>query len=192
MARPIYQLKPVNDTPDQPVGILLPMNKSADRYEYSLTALSGSQVPHGQQYNQGARGGGSVFAQSYSTEEQAISNLINLLLTFKGERVMQPEFGTNIRRSVFEQNTEALQDFLGLEIKSAIKRWLPYIVVNEVAADRAVDKHMVYIVIAFRVTSTGANLVMNLMAEENRIVVTDIEVDNSVTSLQQVGTFGTY
>ena len=27
MARPIYQLKPVNDTPDQPVGILLPMNK---------------------------------------------------------------------------------------------------------------------------------------------------------------------
>ena len=105
---------------------------------------------------------------------------------------MQPEFGTNIRRSVFEQNTEALQDFLSQDIKTAIKRWLPYIVVNEVAADRAVDKHIIYIVIAFRVTSSGANLVINLMADENKIVVTDLEQDNSVTSLQQIGTFGTY
>ena len=192
MARPIYQLKPINDTPDQAVGILLPMNKSADRYEYSLTALSGSLVPRGQQYDQGARGGGSVFAQSYSTEDQAISNLINLLLTFKGERVMQPDIGTNIRASIFEQNTEALQDFLSQDIKAAIKRWLPYIIVSEVVAERAIDQHIVYIVIAFRVTAAGANLVINLMANENKIVVTDLEQDTSTTSLQQVGTFGTY
>ena len=47
--------------------------------------------------------GPAVFNSSYQTKEQVKSNLINLLLTDPGERLMQPNFGIGIRRFLFEQ-----------------------------------------------------------------------------------------
>jgi hypothetical protein len=46
-------------------------------------------------------GGNPLFKLSYTTEEQALSNLKNLLLTRKGERPFQPLFGTNIYSILF-------------------------------------------------------------------------------------------
>ena len=37
------------------------------------------------------RGNGGFFAQSYQTSEQVKSNIKNLILTRKGERIMQPD-----------------------------------------------------------------------------------------------------
>ena len=45
---------------------------------------------------------GGAFAVNYTTLNQAKSNLINLILTKKGERLMQPEFGCDIWRILFE------------------------------------------------------------------------------------------
>ena len=47
-------------------------------------------------------GGTPIFKSSYTTEEQTLSNLKNLLLTRKGERPFQPEFGTEIYSLLFE------------------------------------------------------------------------------------------
>jgi phage baseplate assembly protein W len=189
MARTVYQYQPVNDTPDVSIGILLPMNKSADRYDYKLTAISGSTAAAGQQYNNAAQDGGSVFALSYSTDQQAISNLQNLLLTSKGERYMQPDFGTRIRESIFQQNTEALQDYLPESLTADIQRWLPYITINDVLVNRRVDSHAVDIQVRFKITNYGANLTINIMADENRVVLTDISADEDA-GLVAVGTFG--
>jgi len=70
---------------------------------------------------------GNLFDLSYSTEEQVLSNLKNLLLTNRGERIMQPFFGTDIRKSLFNQNTEELKEQIAIEISEAISFWLPYI-----------------------------------------------------------------
>jgi hypothetical protein len=37
-----------------------------------------------------------VFNSTYTTDAQALANLKNLLLTYKGERLFQPNFGTNL------------------------------------------------------------------------------------------------
>ena len=191
MARPIYQYQPVNETPDVAVGILLPMDKSSPAYNTDLIAISGSSLAPGYHYDSGKKGGSSVFAQSFTTEEQAISNLKNLLLTWKGERYMQPDFGTHIRETVFKQNTQAMVDFLNETLKEDIARWLPYIVVNDIVIVRYSDTHTIDIQIQFQIGATGANLVINIMANENEIKIINITPDTSTSELVQVGSYGT-
>jgi len=189
--RPIYQYQPVRETPDTPVGLLLPLNKASDAYSDALNAISGSAASIGQLYNAGSSGGASVFAQSYSTEEQAISNLINLLLTWKGERYMQPNFGTIIRKAVFEQNVEGFADTLRESLMEDVEYWLPYIDVSDIIITRHPDEYQIMISFHFQVGSQGANLVINILADENAVVLTDIsQIEPKSLALQQVSSFG--
>jgi phage baseplate assembly protein W len=176
MARTIYQYKPINDTPDVAIGILLPFNKSAAR-RVETNDISG--------YSNNASSGGSVFVSSYTTEEQSISNFKNLLLTSKGERLMQPNFGTRIKESLFEQNTESLSDFLSTSLRDDIELWLPYIIIDSIDVIR--NEYTIEISIHFRVTETGANLVINILASENAVVVSNVAPSTNV-QLVAVGT----
>jgi hypothetical protein len=47
----------------------------------------------------GVCGTDQLFNQTYSTKDQTKSNLINLLLTNKGERILNPEFGSDLKIS---------------------------------------------------------------------------------------------
>jgi len=75
-----------------------------------------------------------------TTLSQAGSNLRNLLLTNKGERVGQPTFGADLLLVLFEPMSENLLDRLEESINEAIAEWLPYISVNnlEIQADENV------------------------------------------------------
>jgi phage baseplate assembly protein W len=79
------------------------------------------------------RGGKSkAFEVSYLTIEQAKSNIRSLLLTNEGERVMQPLFGCNLRKLVFEPLTPALVTKMRKIIEEKTKYWLPYIVIDNI------------------------------------------------------------
>ena len=73
-----------------------------------------------------------LFGRTQTTLEQAGSNIKNLLLTAKGERVMQPDFGSRLRDLLFEQYTEDLEERIAEEIQEAMSTWLPYIVISSV------------------------------------------------------------
>lgn len=102
-----------------------------------------------------------LFNLSKTTEEQAISNYINLLLTRKGERVMQPEFGVGLMNYIFEQNTDVMNIMLQNEIDNQSAFWLPYIINDDISIRRSIDnldnEHAINIIIKFRVFETGAN-----------------------------------
>ena len=53
-----------------------------------------------------------TFATNYTTLNQAKDNLKNLILTRKGERLMQPRFGTIIWDLLFEPLTEQLKNLI--------------------------------------------------------------------------------
>lgn len=81
---------------------------------------------------------GNLFDLSYSTEQQVLSNVKNLILTNRGERVMQPRFGTNIRKSLFNQNTDDIKEQIAFEITDAIGFWLPYVNVTDLKVELVV------------------------------------------------------
>lgn len=59
-------------------------------------------------------------------------DLIQLILTNPGERVMLPTYGTSLRNLLFEPNTDILIERAKQAITSAIQIWEPRIVVNSI------------------------------------------------------------
>ena len=79
------------------------------------------------------------FDQSFTTLDAAKSNLRNLLLTMKGERLMQPNFGTDLMKLVFEQDDGTLIDRIRTTIITAVDFWLPYLNLNTVEVNNNVE-----------------------------------------------------
>ena len=195
MARKIYQYKPIKETINQGVGILLPMNKSAHGNNSQFNALLGQSATGslGQNYKDGVRSGGSVFALSYSTEEQALSNLKNLLATNRGERFMQPKFGTRIREAIFEPNTTDLREFLNSTIQEALDLWLPYIDIVQLELKRNIDQHTLAIKLTVNISEREANKVIIIFLSEDAIQIVDDQstgITDDELVLTQTDTFG--
>ena len=74
-----------------------------------------------------------VFNQTYTNTSQVIENLRNLFRTNKGERIMQPEFGTDIQYYLFEPISDEYtfkENIIG-EIRSSLDKWLPYVKIHD-------------------------------------------------------------
>ena len=151
MAQQEYRYHPLDFEPDVAIGVLLPFNGNAPGRAFN------------QNYASGSHSGTAIFASSYSTEQQAISNLKNLLLTRKGERFMQPDFGTQIIDSLFEQSTDDLETTLQNGLNEDIALWLPYILVDDIIVVRSIDEHLINISLHFRITEQGSNVVIKLL-----------------------------
>ncbi len=71
------------------------------------------------------------FYKTKTILEQAKANMRNLLLTSKGERVMQPEFGSTLMDVIFNQGPDVEND-IDEAIREAVSNWLPYVIINEI------------------------------------------------------------
>jgi phage baseplate assembly protein W len=173
MARPIYRLEPFNTTPNVAIGIKLPFNKAASAF---------SELSN---YASGSTDGGSVFVQSYTTLEQVVSNIKSLLLTRKGERFMQPNLGTDIFDTLFENLTD--QTLTGLEqsIRNDFQYWLPYATLNNlmVTQDRVLNRFNIKFDVS--VTTLGANIIINVLLDEEAILQIDTEETAIAGTAQQ-------
>jgi phage baseplate assembly protein W len=77
-----------------------------------------------------------IFAVNYTTLTQAKSNLQNLILTRKGERLQNPNFGCDIWDLLFEQiNEETIGTKIESSILDAAGTWLPYLNIEQIVFD---------------------------------------------------------
>ena len=90
------------------------------------------------------------FYKTKTILEQAKANLRNLLLTSKGERVMQPEFGSRLTDVLFEQGPD-VQNQIDEVIRDATSFWLPYININDIVVVQD-DSNIVDVSIDFSVS----------------------------------------
>ena len=85
------------------------------------------------------RGNNGYFNVSYTTLVQIQTNLKNLLLTQKGERLMQPEFGSDLYKCLFEPNTKSLETKIDQTITDAVNAWMPYVTIESITYDSSND-----------------------------------------------------
>jgi len=99
-----------------------------------------------------------AFRQNYTEIEQLKSNIKNLLLTKRGERLMNPFFGTGVETLLFEQITDDFEDRVQEIITNSVERYIPNINIDEIIVDMSnenKDKNLVNISLKFRSRNTG-------------------------------------
>jgi len=132
-----YNLKQINVLdlrPSTGIGVALPFNTSA------------------------------VFQTVYTTREQLKYNIINYLLTNNRERIFNPNFGANIRSSVFEQITTETADALDIQIRNGIAQYFPNVAITDLTIVGEPDQSLLRIQFSYTLTNTGQsdNITINL------------------------------
>lgn len=102
------------------------------------------------------------FFKTQSGLSQIKSDLLILLLTNPGERVFLPDYGTPLKRLLFEQNDASLEQQAKDMIAESIRKWEPRVAVNQIEVTRDIDRknlneydslqdtqHILYIKITF-------------------------------------------
>ena len=125
MARILQNRYPIDSTERKAVGFGFPMN------------------------------GPAVFVPTFTTREQTKSNLINYLLTNKGERVFNPNYGANLRAQVFEIINEDNLDNLESIIIADIGERFPLVEVKQVEFNPEEDRNILFFTLKYTVVLLG-------------------------------------
>jgi len=112
---------------------------------------------------------GGIFAVNYTTLTQAKDNLKNLILTRKGERIMNPTFGCDIYKVLFEQMDGGLiESKIESTILDAVSNWLPYLSIDEIIFDydnNDIDNNRINLELKFSLVSNpnlGESVIINV------------------------------
>ena len=97
----------------------------------------------------------SVFTSTYTTQDALKSNLINFLLTNKGERYLNPNFGANIRALLFEQLTSEIQDTVSAVIRSGIQTYFNNVNIQTLNVIESPDNNAITIFMRYTVDFTN-------------------------------------
>ena len=108
----------------------------------------------------------SVFNQTFTTADQTKSNLINYFLTNKGERILNPTYGGDLRSLLFEQITEETISVLQQRISTDLENRFPIIEVKSLVINPQPDFNIINIILTYNV--------LNL---ENEVI--EINIENS-------------
>ena len=107
-----------------------------------------------------------IFRRSKTALQQTKSNIKNLLLTQKGERLGNPTFGSNLRSVLFEQENTDIESKIEEEIRGAIGEFLPFVNIEKIeTAFSPTNKNLVRVKLKFglNIDSTSQeNLTLNL------------------------------
>jgi len=68
------------------------------------------------------------------------SNLLLLLLTQKGERYMEPDYGTNLLKYIFEPNDQLTANDVEDELKNTVALYIPELNITSVAFNWDTDE----------------------------------------------------
>ena len=125
MARIIQSKNPIDLQPSRAVGFGFPLN------------------------------GDAVFVPTFTTREQTKANMINYLLTNRGERVFKPNFGADLRSLLFENIIDAEIEDLRSIIQTDINRFFPNVDVREIQFNNQPDRNEINFTLTYEIVNLG-------------------------------------
>lgn len=124
MAFEAKKINPIDLQPRKAVGVALPFN------------------------------GKGVFNSTFETKEAIKANLVNYILTGKGERYFNPTFGSGIRNLIFENiNRDNLTD-LEFLIRDALAKYFPKLEIINLNLEGKPDSNLISFTMNFRIVDT--------------------------------------
>ena len=99
----------------------------------------------------------AVFRTTYTTQESIKYNLINFFLTNQPERYLNPLFGGNLRKFVFDQITEKNLSVLQQTIQTQLSSYFPNVIVEKLEIVPSEDYNTVEVDLYYSIQNTGIN-----------------------------------
>ena len=99
--------------------------------------------------------GPAVFIPTFTTREQTKSNIINWLLTNKGERVFNPQFGADLRNLLFENIIDSTTDALETIIQDNLGIYFPNVLIKEIKFNNEQDTNTINFVLTYQIVNFG-------------------------------------
>jgi phage baseplate assembly protein W len=90
----------------------------------------------------------NLFQGTLTVKEQLKANLLNLLLTYPGERINLPNFGIGLKNLLFEQNIDL--ESLKEKIQNQINIYIPNISLLNIGMGKSEDKHTIFISLVYK------------------------------------------
>jgi len=125
MARVLQNRFPIDSVQRKAVGFSLPMNAPA------------------------------VFSPTYNVREQTKSNLINYLLTNKGERVFNPDFGADLRNLLFQNVNDVTTEELSNVIQQDLINYFPQVEVKQIKFVNQPDNNTINFTLTYTIANFG-------------------------------------
>ena len=91
------------------------------------------------------------FASTSTTIDSVKNNVKLLLMTERGERLMQPNLGVSLRRFLFEQINSDTIIAIQNEIIDSVAFWLPFVDVNDIEILTNNDKNTLTVRVLFNI-----------------------------------------
>lgn len=98
---------------------------------------------------------GAVFNSTYETKDALKANLINYFLTNKGERYLNPDFGSDIKKLLFDNLTEEKIDTLEGIVARDIDLFFPRVRPTDINVLSDPDRNMVVLQMRYSIIDTN-------------------------------------
>mgnify|MGYP003625871262 CR=1 FL=1 len=135
MARIIQSKFPIDLTPSVAVGFGFPLN------------------------------GDAVFVPTYNTRDQIKANMVNYLLTNKGERIFKPRFGADLRNLLFDNILDITTEDLQSTIQNELSVYFPNVEVKEIQFNNQPDNNTVNFTITYQIVNFGIEDSINILLQ---------------------------
>tara|TARA_Y100001972_G_C7611657_1_gene306638 strand:+ start:650 stop:1060 length:411 start_codon:yes stop_codon:yes gene_type:complete len=98
--------------------------------------------------------GRAVFNSTFQTVDAIKANLINYLLTGRGERYFNPSFGSGLRNLLFENIGKETLVNVEIAVKEALKNYFPQLNILNLSLEDRTDENIIQLKLNFSIAGT--------------------------------------
>ena len=95
---------------------------------------------------------GFYFKMNKTDKDAIRADLLHLLLTNKGERLYQPEFGSDLKKFIFEPNDEITHEQIKDNLNQTIIRFIPNLLINDISFRNDAIEELIIVELTYTVT----------------------------------------